>query len=123
MNFELIKTEVDGDKALIYMWEIYDLTGVLVGRYVGKAKNGSKRPLRHYTRNVERLLSGKPYRKSKPEGYRQVHRALAAAVRAEYTIQLSFLTNVDNINSINTIESALIAEKNCKGAEDWQLNG
>ncbi len=36
MNFDVIYQGVNPDKALIYMWEIYDRNDVLVGRYVGK---------------------------------------------------------------------------------------
>lgn len=123
MNFELDDRDVDPDKALIYMWEIYALDGTVVGRYVGKAKNGSKRPIKHYRRNVDRLLSGKPYRKSNPEGFRKVHRALAHAVTSGYGIKLFFLTNVAHDQNINDVESSLITVNNSKGDRDWQLNG
>ncbi|EJL6500049.1 hypothetical protein NMS05_003530, partial [Vibrio cholerae] len=114
---------VNPDKALIYMWEIYDKTDVLVGRYVGKAKNGAKRPLKHYKRNVARLIAGKPYRKSNPNSYRVVHKALADAVDKNYVIKLYFLANINEGEDINQVEQALINQHDCKGSESWQLNG
>ncbi|EJL6481869.1 hypothetical protein O1D88_003546 [Vibrio cholerae] len=123
MNFDVISEGVNKDKALIYMWEIYDKTDVLVGRYVGKAKNGAKRPLKHYKRNVARLIAGKPYRKSNPNGYRVVHKALADAVDKNYVIKLYFLANINEGEDINQVEQALINQHDCKGSESWQLNG
>ncbi|HDV5405040.1 TPA: hypothetical protein RI771_003305 [Vibrio cholerae] len=123
MNFDVIYQGVNPDKALIYMWEIYDKTDVLVGRYVGKAKNGAKRPLKHYKRNVARLIAGKPYRKSNPNSYRVVHKALADAVDKNYVIKLYFLANINEGEDINQVEQALINQHDCKGSESWQLNG
>ncbi|WP_244298239.1 hypothetical protein [Aliivibrio finisterrensis] len=123
LKFELCPHNIDFNKPLIYMWQIYDLNGEVVGRYIGKAKNGAKRPLKHYKRNVERLLSGKPYRKSKPEGFRRVHIALANAVESGHNIQLSFLVNIGDGQDINEVESSLIKANDCKGNLDWQLNG
>ncbi|EJL6633852.1 GIY-YIG domain-containing protein [Vibrio cholerae] len=123
MNFDVISQGVNPDKALIYMWEIYDKTDVLVGRYVGKAKNGAKRPLKHYKRNVARLSAGKPYRKSNPNSYRVVHKALADAVDKNYVIKLYFLANINEGEDINQVEQALINQHDCKGSESWQLNG
>ncbi|WP_217527372.1 MULTISPECIES: hypothetical protein [Vibrio] len=123
MNFDVISQGVNPDKALIYMWEIYDKTDVLVGRYVGKAKNGAKRPLKHYKRNVARLIAGKPYRKSNPNSYRVVHKALADAVDKNYVIKLYFLANINEGEDINKVEQALINQHDCKGSESWQLNG
>ncbi|MFO4643473.1 hypothetical protein V5H01_17755 [Vibrio cholerae] len=123
MNFDVISQGVNPDKALIYMWEIYDKTDVLIGRYVGKAKNGAKRPLKHYKRNVARLIAGKPYRKSNPNSYRVVHKALADAVDKNYVIKLYFLANINEGEDINQVEQALINQHDCKGSESWQLNG
>ncbi|EKF9373200.1 hypothetical protein O1B80_003461 [Vibrio cholerae] len=123
MNFDVISQGVNPDKALIYMWEIYDKTDVLVGLYVGKAKNGAKRPLKYYKRNVARLIAGKPYRKSNPNSYRVVHKALADAVDKNYVIKLYFLANINEGEDINQVEQALINQHDCKGSESWQLNG
>ncbi|HHX8547069.1 TPA: hypothetical protein ACVO3J_004590, partial [Vibrio alginolyticus] len=123
MEFDVISQGVDSEQALIYMWEIYDNNDVLVGRYVGKAKNGARRPLKHYKRNVERLLKGRPYRKSNPDGYRVVHKVLAEAVDKEQIIKLYFLTNIDDGDDINQVEQAMISKYDCKGSKSWQLNG
>lgn len=123
MNFQIITNGHDPDQALIYMWEIYNQAGVILGRYVGKAKNGAGRPVKHYKRNVSRLLSGKPYRRSNPAGYRTVHRALAQAVEQKHSIKLYFLANIDVEDDINQIEQNLIQEYQSRGQASWQLNG
>lgn len=122
MEFETLNNKVNEGKALIYMWEIHDEDDTLTGRYVGKAKGGSKRPRRHYKRNVRRLLQNRPYRKSNPEGYRKVHRHLAKADRLGHKITLSFLCNVDDSENINDVEQRLIKEYDCQGNKSWQLN-
>lgn len=73
-------------------------------RYVGKAAEGADRPRKHYRRNVANLLAGRPYRKSKPTEFREVHRRLAEAVERKLEIRLSFLCNVKAGEDINTIE-------------------
>lgn len=123
MEFELIRSDVDQGKPLIYMWEIHDSSEVLFGRYVGKAIGGAERPLRHYKRNVDRLLAGEPYRKSNPDGYRLIHRALAEAVRRDFSISLTFLCNVLEREDINQVESEQIKKQNSNGQASWQLNG
>ena len=123
MQFGVDDNNIDTSSALIYMWEIKDSDDELLGRYVGKAKGGAKRPMKHYKRNVMRFLSGKPYRKSKPDGYRQVHIALAAATKLEHKISLTFLRNVTALENINDVEQLCITQKNCRGKLNWQLNG
>ncbi|WP_199711893.1 hypothetical protein [Alginatibacterium sediminis] len=123
MEFQTLNNKVNEGKALIYMWEIHGEDGALTGCYVGKAKGGSKRPKRHYKRNVRRLLQNQPYRKSNPEGYRKVHRALTEATRCGHRITLSFLCNISESENINDIEQQLIKEHDCQGNESWQLNG
>ena len=78
---------VSWDKPGIYMWTIAGV-GSYVGRYTRK-----RRPLREYALNVERLLDGRPYRKSKPNGFRHVHRELAKAARDRTEIILSVIEN------------------------------
>jgi hypothetical protein len=123
MNFDPPLQTVAFDQSLIYMWEIRDQSGTLLGRYVGKAKEGAKRPLTHYKRNVENILTGKPYRKSNPEGYRSIHVALAEAHRHGHRITLSFLCNVQATENINEAERQWIVKQNSQGTEAWQLNG
>ena len=95
MDFHVICDRVDQAKPLLYQWEIHDThTGQLPGGYIGKAVRGSRRPLRHYERNVRRLLAQLPYRKGKPDGFRRVHWALAAAVEGGNRITLTLLRNI-----------------------------
>lgn len=123
MNFAKLAADIVETAPLIYMWEIRDGAGILVGRYVGKAKAGANRPLKDYRRNVANILLGKPYRKSKPTGYRRVHRALAEAESKGFQVTLRFLCNVGRDEDINEVEQRLIREQNSRGPEPWQLNG
>ena len=113
---------VDQAAALIYRWEIKDAAGELKGLYIGKAKAGGGRPLKHYKLNVKRLLAGKPYRASNPDGFRKSHRALADAVRNGYSVTLSFVCNIAQGESIDFVEQSLIAQHGCCGEAAWQLN-
>ena len=74
------------------MWEIHNSAGEVTGRYIGKANGGERRPTKHYSRNVNKLLSGKAYRPNQP--FRRVHIALAWATHDSQEIRLSFLCNV-----------------------------
>ena len=56
MEFHFEANGVDPEQPLIYRWEIFDHVGERTACYVGKSKNGAKRPLRDYKRNVRRLL-------------------------------------------------------------------
>lgn len=71
----------------IYAWKIEGI-GIYVGKYTH-----SSRPLREYNRNVARLLSGKSYRRQKPDGFRNIHRELARAVVGGLNIELNILEN------------------------------
>lgn len=71
----------------IYAWKI-EGGAVYVGRYTNKS-----RILREYENNIRRLLSGEPYRRQKPTGFRRIHRALADAVRHHRRIELHILQN------------------------------
>ncbi|MCA7888585.1 hypothetical protein LGM58_35980 [Burkholderia contaminans] len=114
MDFELICDGVDDAKPLLYQWDIHDSqTGDLLARYIGKAVRGSRRPLRHYERNVRRLIAGMAYRKSNPEGFRRVHRALAEAVSSGNRITLTLLRNVGPDEDINEAERRAILASNC----------
>ncbi|WP_334033660.1 hypothetical protein [Burkholderia gladioli] len=114
MDFEVIRDGIDDAKPLLYQWEIHDSrTGDFLARYIGKAVRGSKRPLRHYERNVRRLIAGMAYRKSKPDGFRRVHRALAEAVSAGHRITLTLLRNVGPDEDINEAERQAIRASGC----------
>ncbi|MDR3429986.1 hypothetical protein [Silvimonas sp.] len=110
-TFHLNENGVEQDKPLLYLWEIYDAySGVLLHSYVGKAKGGSKRPLKHYRRNVLNLLHGRPYRRGKFDKFRASHRALAEAILLGHRIVLSFLRNVE-LDAINAVERQEIIDR------------
>jgi len=121
MNYLLVAGNVDPNAPLIYMWEIRDQAGQLTGRYIGKANGGDKRPTRHYRANVNRLLSGYPYRNGK--SYRRVHVALANATGASHAITLSFLCNVPSGQNIFEVEARYIREYGCDADDGIGLNG
>jgi hypothetical protein len=122
VRFRVLPHTLNEALPLIYMWEIHEPGGVLVGRYVGKAKAGAKRPRSHYKRNVANILLSKPYRKGKPSGYRRIHQALAEAERKGLQISLQFLCNIEPHENINEIEQKYIRAYSCAGSEAWQLN-
>jgi hypothetical protein len=123
MEFKFTPSNVNQAEALIYRWTITDGKGNVKGLYIGKAKGGAERPLKHYRRNVNRLLAGKPYRLGNPEGFRKSHRALAAAVQAGYSIELSLVCNIAEGESIDFVERQQIVAHGCCGEAEWQLNG
>lgn len=123
LQFDIVDHNFDTKKPLIYMWTIHDLSDSLVGVYVGKAKHGSKRPLKRYIANVKKMLDGKPYRKPNPDGYRRVHHALKNAMENEHMIKLHFIHNVAIDENIDAEEQRCIKERNSKGDHPWQLNG
>jgi hypothetical protein len=122
LKFTFNPGAVDQNRGLIYRWEIKDANGEVKGLYIGKAKAGGERPLKHYKRNVKRLLAGKPYRLGNPDGFRKSHRALAQAAVDNYSVELSFVCNIAEGCSIDTVEQNLILQHNCCGTEAWQLN-
>ncbi|VVO21805.1 hypothetical protein [Pseudomonas fluorescens] len=106
MDFDFYPCGVDEKKPLLYLWQIEDAQGGVLYRYVGKANGGSKRPLTQYLRNVRNLQAGKPYRKGKPDAFREVHRKLADAAVRGYRLSLHLLENVAQIESIYDVESS-----------------
>src|SRR4051794_27991871 len=78
---------VSPERPGLYEWRI-ERIGCYIGQYTSVL-----RPRRAYGLNVGRILSGKPYRRGKPEGFRQIHRELADAVRAGCSISLTLLEN------------------------------
>ena len=112
---------VDVKAPLIYMWEIHDLSGQLLGRYIGKANGGEKRPTQHYPRNVNKLRQGRPYKNGK--NYRRVHYAMADAVEAGHRISLTYLCNVSEVDDIFKVESQYIKEYGCNTDDGIGLNG
>lgn len=121
MHYIVLDSGVDVTSPLIYMWEIHDLQGKLVGRYIGKANGGDKRPTQHYPRNVSKLRAGKPYKKGK--NYRRVHYGLSDAVRAGHRISLTYLCNVSKDHDIFKVESHYIKKYGCDADDGIGLNG
>jgi hypothetical protein len=99
---------VTPDKPGIYEWAITYADGS-IQRYVGKYTRRS-RPMREYRANVERILDRRPYRKGSPEGFRYVHRELAAAASEGRKIVLTILENALP-EDLNRREQALIRER------------
>lgn len=110
VEFRFEVNGVDPARPLIYRWLIVDEAGDRIACYVGKSKNGAKRPMRDYERNVRRLMAGRPYRKGKPDGFREIHRLMAEAVRQKQTIVLTLLRNVPPDEDINVAEQELRRE-------------
>lgn len=104
MKFVEVEGNINTSLPLIYLWEVVNPDEEVCYRYVGKASGGAGRPRRHYRRNVNKLLLGRPYRKSKPDGFRSVHHHLAEAVTQGLTLRLSFICNVAQHENINDVE-------------------
>lgn len=121
MHYSVLDSGVDITAPLIYMWEIHDLQGKLVGRYIGKANGGDKRPTQHYLRNVSKLRAGRPYKNGK--NYRRVHYGLSDAVKAGHRISLTYLCNVSKDHDIFKVESRYIKEYGCDADDGIGLNG
>lgn len=100
----MVAEGVDTLRPGLYEWHIEG-----VGRYIGKYKR-IRRPTREYWRNVVRLLAGRNYRKGEPDGYRRIHRELAAAFREGRAVTLTILENCPP-GEIDRRERELIAER------------
>ncbi len=123
MQYFVVSDDVDVKSSLIYIWKIRDFSGAVVGCYVGKSKNGEKRPRGHYKRNVDKLLKGLPYRAGNPHGYRRVHHALAQAARAGHIISVTYLRNVQPHEDISDVEKHYIRQYGCDAEDGIGLNG
>lgn len=79
----------------IYVWEIDG-----VGTYVGKARRLAKR-LPAYPRSVRNIQGGRPYRRNNPDGFREVHKALAAACAEgrRVTLWIAEVCTEDELNA------------------------
>lgn len=121
MQYNLPLHDFDVTAPLIYMWEIHDAEDKVIGRYIGKANGGEKRPTQHYSRNVDKLLRGVPYKKDKD--YRRVHHALARAVTDGHRISLCYLCNVLADQNIFEVEMRYIREYGCDTGDGIGLNG
>jgi hypothetical protein len=92
----------------IYLWLI---AGEVA--YVGKYTHG-KRPLKAYARNVAGLLAGRLYHGGHGH-YRDIHKALAAAVRDGQEIMVRIAENVPDYAARSAREAELIAEYRSAG--------
>jgi hypothetical protein len=113
LQFEVVLASINLCAPLIYMWEVRDAAGGIIYRYIGKSDRGAYRPLRVYPRTVRNLLSGKPYRKSNPKGYRKVHWQLASAAYSGNRVRLRFLCNVPSGMNSFSLERHLQKKYNC----------
>ena len=104
MEFVEIEGGANPEQPLIYLWEIVAADGEALYRYVGKAAGGANRPRKHYRRNVNNLLHGRPYRKNKPTEFRSVHHRLAEALQQGHALRLSFICNIVPGQNINAVE-------------------
>jgi hypothetical protein len=102
---EIVKPGVNPMLPGLYEWRIEG-----VGCYIGQYTH-ARRPRREYGLNVGRILTKRPYRKSKPEGFRQIHRELANAAEAGTPISLTLLENQVAKADRNRRERELIAER------------
>ena len=120
LSFDFAPGNVDQSYGLIYAWNITDPAGALRHCYVGKAKDGARRPLNDYATNVNNLLNGRPYRPAKPTAFRKVHKRLAHAADWAWPIELRLMCNVDLRDDIFAVEAAYIATL---GFDDWPKEG
>ncbi|WP_454754536.1 hypothetical protein [Cupriavidus necator] len=113
-RFDRDENGVDPSLRLLYFWEIRNVNGEIVGRYVGKAAD-SRRPCVRYPRRVENILRGDTYGRS-------VHYALAASVSQGHRAKVTLLCNVPSEADIDAWEKHAIAVLDCYGDRADQLN-
>jgi hypothetical protein len=102
--------EVNQDHLGLYEWRIEGI-GCYIGQYTHV-----RRPRREYGLNVGRLLSGRPYRTRKPDGFRPIHKALARAVRGGHRVTLLLLENQAAKIDRNRREGELIMDRRVQAA-------
>ena len=105
-NDWFVRRDADGfdpTRPGLYVWEVEG-----TGRYVGRYTHLS-RPLKEYSRNVHRLRTGVPYHMAKPDGFRRIHRALAAAVDEGRAVTLHLVENCDR-EELSDRERRMIAD-------------
>jgi hypothetical protein len=102
---EIEVSGVSSEESGLYEWIIEG-----VGCYIGQYTHAD-RPRREYGLNVARVLECRPYRKSKPHGFRTIHRELARAVTEGRGITLKLLENQPDKERRNCRERKLIAER------------
>lgn len=103
---------IDLSKPGIYQWQIAG-----GGTYIGKSKNLRSR-LREYDNNVRKQGLGLPYRKSKPDAFRLIHRQLHAAKKAGAEITVTVLENCSIENLIDRERHWIAARATLNGRRD-----
>lgn len=105
LNGRVCDYDSDGvDEALpiIYFWTL-DFPDGWQGRYVGKSKNGAHSRLREYRNNLAKMADGRSYRKSDPDGWRVIHKALFDCLAEGGRVSVRLVANC-SIAEINKIE-------------------
>ena len=115
-HVETIAPGVDINRPGLYEWRI-EGTGSYIGQY-----RWISRPRREYWLNVARLINGLPYRKGNPDGFRRIHRELAAALMDGRRIELVVPENGER-PALNNRERELIRERgNLNGPGEASAN-
>ena len=115
MNINFRMNGVDPNSPLLYR--------ILIGEkfcYIGCA-NSASRPEKAYRRNLQRMLGGRPYRKSNPDGFRLIHKRMFDAFHQGDPIVIELIRNVKRENKFSE-EKAEIALRHIEFG-DRLLNG
>ena len=106
--FEAIVANTELPEAGIYEWRI-ECPARGVSIYVGKSKKLRSR-LREYKNNIRKLLSKAGYRKSNPNGFREIHRELYRAYEADIIVRYRILQAATH-GSLNELEQVWIRQR------------
>ncbi|HEY0489845.1 MAG TPA: hypothetical protein VGD30_10065 [Telluria sp.] len=101
------------DTYLLYLWEIRNAAGVLLGKYLGKA-TGHYRPLKRYGKRVQKVMLG--------AGGRRVHYSLVDAALVGHQVKVTLLCNAPTKDALRAWEYHSIAALDCFGDRPEQLN-
>ena len=85
----LVVPAVENNISGIYSWTVDG-----VGTYVGKSRNLGNR-LREYPNNIRKLTLKLPYRKSKPSGFRKIHRELLSGILTRRVVKCQIIELCD----------------------------
>ena len=103
MNIAFSMNGVDPNSPLLYRIIIKSSL-----YYIGCA-NTARRPQKAYARNVKHMIEGQPYRKSKAEGFRFIHRRMLEAIQNGDDVVIELIRNVPRENKFEE-ERAEIAK-------------
>lgn len=107
----VIGTDADFAQAGIYEWRIGDQFV-----YIGKSKRLRSR-IREYPNNVRKMETGAPYRRGKPDGYREIHHELYRASLAKIPVFVTVLENCET-SMLNQREQHWIAVRRTSEIKD-----